>query len=212
TIERNQLLQQLVSVKVANSIGQRRGRGQLKRDAIVARERESDLGVADRLQMELVLDVPALGIFRAQKFAARRHVVKKRTHLHFVPGASPPSRTMSILPPLTTISVPAMASCSRVVRRKRDTLAMLGSASPRKPNVAIASKSETDRILLVACRSSESSASSRSIPQPSSITRISEIPPRRIRMSIFRAPASMLFSTSSFTTDAGRSTTSPAAT
>jgi hypothetical protein len=30
--------------------------------------------------------------------------------------------------------------------------------------------------------------------------------------SILRAPASMLFSTSSFTTDAGRSITSPAAT
>ena len=58
----------------------------MKRDAIVARERESDLSVADRLQMELVLDIPALGIFRAQKFAARRHVVKKRAHLHLRPG------------------------------------------------------------------------------------------------------------------------------
>src|SRR5438270_5658174 len=39
-----------------------------------------------------------------------------------------------------------------------------------------------------------------------------DIPPRLIPTSIARAPASMLFSTSSFTTDAGRSTTSPAAT
>src|SRR5437764_724808 len=36
--------------------------------------------------MELVLDIPALGIFRAQKFAAGRHVVKKRAHLHLRPG------------------------------------------------------------------------------------------------------------------------------
>src|SRR5437763_17098923 len=50
------------------------------------------------------------------------------------------------------------------------------------------------------------------MPQPSSITRTSEIPPRRITTSILRAPASMLFSVNSFTTDAGRSTTSPAAT
>src|SRR5205823_603312 len=50
------------------------------------------------------------------------------------------------------------------------------------------------------------------MPQPSSTTRIKEIPPRRMMTSIFRAPASMLFSTSSFTTEAGRSTTSPAAT
>src|SRR5581483_5185687 len=124
----------------------------------------------------------------------------------------PPSRTISILPPLTTISTPATAPVSRVVRRNRDTLAILGNASPRNPNVATACKSAAERILLVAWRSSESSASSRSIPQASSITRTSEIPPRRITMSIFRAPASMLFSINSFTTEAGRSTTSPAAT
>src|SRR5213594_1757685 len=34
-----------------------------------------------------------------------------------VPGASPPSRTVSSLPPLTIISVPATASVSRVLRR-----------------------------------------------------------------------------------------------
>ena len=54
------------------------------------------------------------------------------------------------------ISVPATASGSRVVRRKRETLAMLGSASPRKPRVAIAARSAAVRILLVAWRSSES--------------------------------------------------------
>src|SRR5947207_355890 len=86
TIERNQLLQQFVSVKVTNSIGQGRGRGQLKRNAIIARERESDLSMANRLQMELVLNIPALGIFRAQKLATRRYVVKKRAHLHLRPG------------------------------------------------------------------------------------------------------------------------------
>src|SRR5687768_12336952 len=38
------------------------------------------------------------------------------------------------------------------------------------------------------------------------------MPPRRMRTSILRAPASMEFSTSSLITLAGRSTTSPAAT
>jgi hypothetical protein len=50
------------------------------------------------------------------------------------------------------------------------------------------------------------------MPQPLSITLTREIPPRRMTISILRAPASMLFSINSFTTDAGRSTTSPAAT
>src|SRR5207237_243871 len=112
----------------------------------------------------------------------------------------------------TMLSVPATASGSRVVNRKRETLAMLGKASPRNPSVAIAARSFAVRILLVACRSKESNASSRSIPQPSSTTRMSEMPPRRMLTSILRAPASILFSTSSLTTDAGRSMTSPAAT
>ncbi len=76
----------------------------------------------------------------------------------------------------------------------------------------MAARSSPVRILLVACRSRQSSASSRSIPVPSSTTRIIELPPRRIITSIFRAPASREFSTSSLTTEAGRSITSPAAT
>src|SRR5438132_1702234 len=52
---------------------------------------------------------------------------------------------MSILPPFTMISVPATALGSRVVRRKRETLATLGSASPRNPSVAIAARSADER-------------------------------------------------------------------
>src|SRR5581483_4317945 len=49
------------------------------------------------------------------------------------------------------------------------------------------------------------------MPAPSSVTRMSRWPPPESTTSIRRAPASRAFSTSSFTTDAGRSTTSPAA-
>src|SRR5581483_11955347 len=49
------------------------------------------------------------------------------------------------------------------------------------------------------------------MPQPSSTTRMSRSPPPRTSTRTWRAPASSAFSTSSFTTDAGRSTTSPAA-
>ena len=154
-----------------------------------------------------------LSVFSDRRNFRRAGTLKKSERTSTcVPGASPPSRTMSILPPFTMISVPASAFGSRVVNRKRDTLAMLGSASPRNPNVLTACRSAAERILLVAWRSSERSASSRSIPHPSSTTRTSEIPPRRIKISILRAQASMLFSISSFTTEAGRSTTSPAAT
>ena len=129
-----------------------------------------------------------------------------------VPGASPQSRTFSTRPPLTRISVPVSAPGSRVARRKRETLAMLGSASPRKPSVAMAARSAPVRSLLVACRSRQSRASSRSMPCPSSTTRTSAMPPRWMTISTTVARASRLFSTSSLTTEAGRSTTSPAAT
>src|SRR5271165_6680398 len=49
------------------------------------------------------------------------------------------------------------------------------------------------------------------MPKPSSVTRIRLRPPAPISMVIFFASASSEFSTSSFTTLAGRSTTSPAA-
>ena len=49
------------------------------------------------------------------------------------------------------------------------------------------------------------------MPWPSSRTRTSVVPPSSISTWTLRAPASSAFSTSSLTTDAGRSTTSPAA-
>ena len=70
---------------------------------------------------------------------------------------------------------------------------MLGSASPRKPSVRIAARSAAVRILLVAWRSRQSSASSRSMPLPSSTTRMSEIPPRRMITSIARARIDAVF-------------------
>jgi hypothetical protein len=100
---------------------------------------------------------------------------------------------------------------ARVRSVKCDTDAMLGSASPRNPSVSIAARSSACAILLVAWRSIASRASSGSMPSPSSSTRISFLPPSSTAIAMRRAPASSAFSTSSLTTEAGRSTTSPAA-
>ena len=97
------------------------------------------------------------------------------------------------------------------VRARRDTEAILASASPRKPNVATASRSCKSSILLVAWRLKAKANSVSAIPVPSSRTLISLTPPRSISISIRLAPASTLFSTNSLSTEAGRSTTSPAA-
>ena len=56
-----------------------------------------------------------------------------------------------------------------------------------------------------------SASSSAGMPAPSSLTRIEVLPAPRTSMVILRAPASSAFSTSSLTTEEGRSITSPAA-
>jgi hypothetical protein len=142
---------------------------------------------------------------------ARAGTLKNRLRTEMVvPRRRAHPSTPCVWPPLTTTRVPS-ASRSAVSSTSRDTEAMEGSASPRNPSVRILARSAGSLILLVACRSSESRASSRPIPQPSSATRISVLPPLRRAISMRPAPASTAFSTSSLTTDAGRSTTSPAA-
>ena len=128
-----------------------------------------------------------------------------------VPGGEPAGRTSASVPAFTWSMVPSSESRRRVVSVKRETEAIEGIASPRKPRVSIRSMSSASRIFEVAWRSSERTASSRVMPQPSSCTDTSLRPPWEMAMRIDFAPASMEFSTSSLTTLAGRSTTSPAA-
>ena len=132
-----------------------------------------------------MLDVARLGVLGAEKLPARRQIIEKRPHLdlgsrRFAAVAhrldlprrnrSPPSRR----PPLFPESLGENATrsrCSGALRRE-------SRASPPSPDRAAV------RILLVACRSRQSNASSRSMPMPSSVTRMSEMPPRRIMTSI----------------------------
>src|SRR4029078_7890588 len=98
----------------------------------------------------------------------------------------------------------------RVVIVRRAAAPIDGRASPRKPSVRIDNRSSSFSFD-VACRSIESARSERGMLSPSSLTRISRRPPPSVSTSMRPAPASSAFSTSSFTTLAGRSTTSPAA-
>ena len=85
------------------------------------------------------------------------------------------------------------------------------SASPLKPSVVILFKSSAILILLVVCGKKATIMSSFSIPHPLSETIILEIPPLNTSTLTCVEPASMAFSTNSFTIELGRSTTSPAA-
>ena len=128
-----------------------------------------------------------------------------------VPAGWAAGRGRPMCPSADSISAPLLAAAVREAIRKRETDAIDGSASPRKPSVITCSRSSSDAILLVAWRASASGNSPDSMPAPSSRTRKLPIPPRSTSTVMCRAPASSAFSISSFATDAGRSMTSPAA-
>jgi hypothetical protein len=142
---------------------------------------------------------------------SRAGVAKNRSRtVTRVPGGAAAGRTSPLAPASTAIAAPVSDPCGRETISSRATAPIEGSASPRKPRVAI-SISRSSASLEVACRSTASASSVGAIPAPSSSTVMRAVPPPSIATAIRRAPASSAFSTSSFTTEAGRSTTSPAA-
>ena len=128
-----------------------------------------------------------------------------------LPVGKPISATPWSWPPATSMQVPTVSPSAQVFIVRRETAAIDGMASPRNPYVEMRSMSSTSRILLVACGSRHIRALSRSMPQPLSATEMSLRPPAVTATSTRVAPASRAFSKSSLRTDAGRSTTSPAA-
>ena len=142
----------------------------------------------------------------------RAGVFKNKSRISiFVPARGAAGRTVVAPPPSTRTSMPSSLPLKHVCMRKRDTEAIEGNASPRKPCDAMQCKSSDVSILLVAWRCSANSASAADMPQPLSSISMRFLPAPAIRTIILLAPASILFSINSFTADAGRSTTSPAA-
>src|SRR5207244_272247 len=127
------------------------------------------------------------------------------------PGSAGTVSRWVTLPPSPARRVPWDRPRARLVTVKRETAQIAASASPRKPSVAIASRSSSLPTLEVACRSSASGRSSGAMPTPSSVTRIRTAPPSLRSTAMLPAAASRAFSTSSLIAEAGRSTTSPAA-
>jgi len=127
-----------------------------------------------------------------------------------VPTGSPTSSTSIIFPASATIFVP-FSSAVLVIMVSSDIDAILANASPLNPIEYVCSKSSIFLILLVACLSNDSGISFADIPFPLSTILTNVFPPFFISIIIFVAPASIEFSTNSFTTFAGLSITSPAA-
>ena len=141
----------------------------------------------------------------------RAGVLKKRSRTRMVVPCGQPAGCCDVTTPPSRCRLTPSASAVFVSRSMRLTDEIAARASPRKPSVPMAARSSLVRILLVAWRRNAVGASSGAMPQPLSVTRRNVIPPFWTSTVICVAPASTAFSTSSFTADAGRSTTSPAA-
>ena len=142
---------------------------------------------------------------------SRAGVAKKRSRTSTrVPGGCAAGLGSPLAPPSISRLHASSAPAGREVMVKRLTEAIEGSASPRKPRVRMSARSSPGS-LEVQWRSTASTSSSGDMPTPSSTTERKVRPPS-FRVTAMRcAPASIAFSTSSFTALAGRSTTSPAA-
>ena len=152
-------------------------------------------------------------VFSVRRKRRRAGVLKNRSRIVTVlpRGCAVGATDGAMSRPSTVTCQPSAWSPLLLARLSRDTELIAASASPRKPRVPIASRSSRPRILLVAWRDRASGRSSWSMPLPSSRTRISLVPPCSTSTLIWRAPASSAFSSNSLSTEAGRSTTSPAA-
>ena len=149
------------------------------------------------------------GDFRNLRLAG---VLKKRSRTStLVPVGQPPASGSPFLPPSTRKRRPSDSLRAREMISSLDTEAILGSASPRNPKVATRKRSASSFSLLVECLSRATGKSSALMPSPSSLTRIKDAPLPSTQTEISLAPASRAFSSNSLTTEAGRSTTSPAA-
>ena len=138
--------------------------------------------------------------------------MKKRSATSIVvPCGAVCSSISRLLLPSIVILVPILLPFLQVVILSLETEAIEGNASPLNPEVLTVCKSSKERIFDVECFWKANSASSASMPSPSSLIITREVPPSSMRIQIFFAFASREFSTSSLTTDAGLSITSPAA-
>ena len=93
-----------------------------------------------------------------------------------VPGAAPTRCLRMSEPAFRSTWMPESSPSARETSVTRETAAMLGRASPRKPNVPTDSRSPSLTSLLVAKRSNATVTSSSAMPTPLSVTRMYSMP------------------------------------
>ena len=157
--------------------------GRLDRQAAAAVmiEAEGDVGPGHRQPLHRVEAGGIFGARAAQELAPRRHLVEQPFDPHPRAGRKR-RRPLARLGAMIDLDPPAVGAARRGFRGSAaTTLAIDGSASPRKPKLvtcSIASSGSLD----VACRSSARPISAGLMPLPSSVTSTRSRPPADSRI------------------------------
>jgi hypothetical protein len=180
--------------------------------ARAAREPEGLLRMRQAVMRHQRRDVRQFGLLGAQELLARRHVEEQVAHRD---GGAPRARNLVAMQHLAARDLHTRAGGVRPPSASPAAGAtpMRWKAAPRRESPASRWKADPSHRAACWWRAARrpADASSRSMPQPSSAMRISRRPPLSTSTRTSLEPASSAFSSSSLTTDAGRSTTSPAA-
>ena len=170
---RQQRLRDLPPEYLRHPLGRRGAFGRTEDRAFVLNQRERRLRAGQRIKPHAMDDVRAFGGVTLEEFPPGRHGIEELRHHD--PRADRPAAVADMQPTAPVdedfrarLRCRRRGSAAQNAKHWRST----GRASPRKPNVASRSRSPASAILLVACRSRESWASSRSMPAPLSSTRI----------------------------------------
>ena len=178
------------------------------------REREVDLRMGQRQPRDRLGEVAHLGLRRPQKLLPHRRVEEQVPHFDASCRTGPPAGRSGSRRAADDFQLGAGVARQRAgcETTSRLTSAIDASASPRKPSVPTRNRSSASRILLVAWLATASGNllgrdAAAVVDDADQLDAALLHRRRRSRV----APASSEFSTSSFTTLAGRSITSPAA-
>jgi hypothetical protein len=116
-------------------------REQAEADTAIVLKRERNVRLRQGDAAKSLLAVPVFGGVGAQELASRRRVEESSFTVTVVPVARAAGCGMPTSPASTSMRHAWALSRERDVSETRDTDAMLASASPRKPSVALASRS-----------------------------------------------------------------------
>ena len=207
----NQLVEDFLAENLVHALAVSRNRRRHQHGVGGGMQFEMLVGMGQRVVRHQRCDMRKLGGFRFEKFLARRNIEEEIADRDRCSGRQAGFFHFENLAAVDLDHRAGGFFGSAGFQPQTGNRSDRGQGFSPKPSVATLSRSSAFLIFEVAWRSKASRASSRTMPQPLSVIWMSFLPPASTWIRMRVAPASSEFSSSSLATDAGRSTTSPAA-